>query len=163
MEIRFTRHAGDLHGIEIRGRRKGPDIRRRPRETGPTLPHDLVHAVVESALGLERGFWAAVDAGATFDDFEPIDPTRHRRSGLRELGRVGEAELEVEHMVSWAHRAWSGQRTTGAGLGASPLSDRQLEIAAAALTDAYERWRATPVGGALVWDWQPPARAAARR
>lgn len=30
-----------------------------------SLPHDLVHLVVESAFDLEKAFWSAVDAGST--------------------------------------------------------------------------------------------------
>ncbi len=41
--------------------------------------HDLVHWAVEDALGLERGFWGLVDAGA---DFGFVNASGH--SGERE-------------------------------------------------------------------------------
>jgi hypothetical protein len=153
MEIHFFKHADDRHSIEVRGRQRGPDIRRPPRETGPTMPHDLVHAVVEQALGLDRGFWAAVDRGATFEGFVPLEPGRHARSGLKELRRIGEAELAVEHMVSWARRVWSGQRSEGTGLGPAVLTAEQLRVTSAALDSAMERWRRVPPEGVLVWQW----------
>ncbi|MCB1554486.1 MAG: hypothetical protein KDJ14_11825 [Xanthomonadales bacterium] len=59
------------------------------------LPHDLVHAVVESALGFSDGFIGLIAKGAeigflnaTFTDY--IDPARH--------GEVAQAESAVESM-----------------------------------------------------------------
>lgn len=42
------------------------------RATGPSMPHDLVHAAVESALVITDGFWGAMARGATFDGFEKV-------------------------------------------------------------------------------------------
>ena len=116
--------------------RRGPDVRLPARETGPTLPHDLVHAAVESALGLRDGFWSVMAAGGTFEGFEPATPGRHRRSGIKLLQRHGPAAQPAEIAVSWAHRIWSGQRSSGRGLGPCPLDERQLALAAAALHEA---------------------------
>jgi hypothetical protein len=99
MEIHFFKLPGNRHRIEVTGRR-GPDIILPARETGPSLPHDLVHAAVESALGLGHGFWAAVDAGATFPGFEPRSKARHERSGLKQLLRRGDAAFHAELQVS---------------------------------------------------------------
>lgn len=159
MEMRFIKLPGNRDAIEVVERQRGPDIQRAPRETGPTLPHDLAHAAVESALGIVDGFWGAVDEGAVFEDFKPLDPNpRHRRSGLKRLSAVGEREALAEHKVSWAHRVWSGQRTEGRGLGASPLTQNELECASSALNVAYEKWKALPVMGRLVWRWAPDLR-----
>ncbi|MFJ3830063.1 hypothetical protein ACIPWI_19135 [Streptomyces sp. NPDC090046] len=46
----------------MRGRR-GPDVRLAAQPTGPSMPHDLVHAAVESALGITDGFWGATAQG----------------------------------------------------------------------------------------------------
>jgi hypothetical protein len=48
---------------------------------------------------------------------------------------------------------WSGQRTSGRGLGPSPLTDRQLVRAVAALDDARARRDALADGEALRWPW----------
>ena len=136
----------------MRGR-KGPDVRLPARETGPTIPHDLAHAAVESALGLRDGFWSVMNDGGTFEGFEPVQPGRHRRSGIKQLQRRAEAAQPAELCVSWAHRVWSGQRTGGRGLGPCPLDARQLELACAALEQAAQRWAALKEGETLVWDW----------
>lgn len=154
VRIDFIKLPGNRHVIEVR-ERKGPDVRRPPRETGPTLPHDLAHAAVERALDIRDGFWSAVAAGVTFEDFEPLERGRHRRSGIKQLRRFSDTLLPAELTVSWAHRVWSGQRTSGRGLGSGgvPLTPTQLKLAKAALDDAFARWQALPEGASLRWDW----------
>lgn len=152
MRILFTKLPGNRHEIVVRDRR-GPDVKLPSRETGPSIPHDLAHAAVEKALGLDDGFWGAIEKGATFEGFELVEGSRHKRSGLKELRRYGPATERAEMAVSWAHRAWSGQRTSGRGLGDSPLDDRALSLAFAALDEARRRWDALKEGETLDWSW----------
>ena len=68
-----------------------------------TLPHDLVHAVVESALGFSDGFIGLVAKGADIaflsrSFHEHIDPARHAQGA--------QAESAVESLQS---QLWSGQ------------------------------------------------------
>lgn len=153
MEILFTKLAGNRHEITVRGRR-GPDVILGPRETGPSIPHDLAHAAVEQALGLDDGFWGAIYKGATFDGFKMAAKGRHRRSGLKALRRYADATVPAEMLVSWAHRAWSGQRVSGRGLGKSPLDEAQRVRAFAALDEARARWEALREGETLTWMWR---------
>lgn len=44
-----------------------------------SLPHDLVHLVVESAFGLRRGFWGLVDGGV---DPHAVNAAMKSRSGF---------------------------------------------------------------------------------
>src|SRR5216684_8119300 len=65
-----------------------------------SMPHDLVHYVVERELGLQRGFWGAVAAGALFASVKVISgrqpPHAAQRSQaiLREVQQHG-PEVEV--------------------------------------------------------------------
>lgn len=152
MKINFTKLSGNRHEIVVRERR-GPDIIRPARETGPTIPHDLAHAAVEKALGLDDGFWSAVARGVMFEDFKLVDASRHRRAGLKEMKRYGDATARAEMLVSWSHRAWSGQRTGGRGLGASPIAEESLAKAFAALDEAKLRWDSLGEGETLEWEW----------
>jgi hypothetical protein len=102
MLILFSKLPGERHDIVVRGRAHGPDLRRLPRETGRTIPHDLAHAAVEEALGLQDGFWAAVDQGVMFEDFRLLEPERHRRAGLKALRRFADRTFPAELKVSWA-------------------------------------------------------------
>ncbi|MFJ3499263.1 hypothetical protein [Streptomyces sp. NPDC090135] len=152
MEITFRKLPDDRHEIVVRDR-EGPDVRLPPRPTGQTLPHDLVHAVVETALGIDDGFWGATARGATFEGFERVEPGRHRRSGLKVLRRGGDAVMAAELSVNWAYRAWRGLPTEGRGVGRPLLSPERLALTTAPLDAAAARWHDVPEGGALVWRW----------
>jgi hypothetical protein len=148
VDIDFVRLAGGRHEIVVRGRRKVPDVRHPPAPVGSRIPHDLVHAAVESALGVSDGFWGAIDAGATFGGFEP-------RAGAKVLRRRGDDVLAAERPVNWAYRVWTGRSIESADgvSGGRPLDDAQLAKALAALDDAERRWGATAEGTALSWRW----------
>ncbi|WMX43610.1 hypothetical protein RGF97_00215 [Streptomyces roseicoloratus] len=73
MEMVFRKLPGNQHEILVRAR-KGPDVRLPAQPDGPSMPHDLVHAVVETALGIDDGFWGAMARGATFQGFELVTP-----------------------------------------------------------------------------------------
>ncbi|GAA3226293.1 hypothetical protein GCM10020256_36600 [Streptomyces thermocoprophilus] len=119
MEISFRKLPDNQHEVLVRGR-KGPDVRLPAQPVGPTMPHDLVHAVVETALGIDDGFWGAMARGATFQGFEFLTPTRHRRSGLKVLRRGGDAVMAAEMSVNWAYRVWRGLPTEGRAVGRAP-------------------------------------------
>lgn len=148
----FRKLPDNRHDLEVRDRR-GPDVRLRSQATGPTMPHDLVHAAVESALAITDGFWGAMARGATFEGFEMEPRARHRRSGLKVLRRGGDAVMRAELCVNWAYRVWSGLSTEGRGVGRSPLDDRQVVLACAALDRASEQWAGVAEGETLTWHW----------
>lgn len=152
MEISFRKLPDHQHEILVRAR-KGPDVRLPARPVGPTLPHDLVHAVVETALGIEDGFWGATARGATVEGFEPVVPGRHRRSGMRVLRRGGDAVLAAELSVNWAYRVWRGLPVEGRGVGPALLDAQALERTGPRLDAAAARWAAVPEGGELLWRW----------
>ena len=154
MRIEFVKYGGGAsYGMLVAGRRKGPDLRHPPMPVGSAIPHDLVHAAVEAALGITDGFWSAIDAGATFEGFEP-------RSGSKVRRRQGDGVLAAEVPVNWAYRVWTGRSVDPADgvSGTRPLDDEQLAKALHALDDARRRWQATPEGGALSWTWRPTQR-----
>ncbi|MFI1470207.1 hypothetical protein [Streptomyces wuyuanensis] len=152
MDIVFRKLPDNRHDILVRDRR-GPDVRLPAQPTGPTMPHDLVHAAVEGALGITDGFWGAIAEGATFQGFEPLTPGRHRRSGLKVLRRKGDRVMAAELAVSWAYRVWTGLPTEGRGVGRAPLDADALARTGPALDEASARWTAVAEGGGLVWHW----------
>ncbi|MEU9548462.1 hypothetical protein AB0D88_05350 [Streptomyces werraensis] len=152
MEMSFRKLPDNQHEILVR-RDKGPDVRLPARPAGPSMPHDLVHAVVETALGIDDGFWGAMARGATFQGFEPVTPGRHRRSGMKVLRRGGDAVMDAELRVAWAYRSWSGLPTEGRGVGPAPLDAEAPARTGPWLDAAARRWAAVPVGGELVWRW----------
>lgn len=152
VQIVFTKLPEAQHRILVR-ERAGPDVATATQPTGPTIPHDLVHAAVEAALAIDDGFWAATAAGATFDGFQLIDPGRHGRSGLKVLRRTGGAVMQAELAVNWAYRVWTGRSVTGRGVGRSPLSDDNIATAVAAIEAASVQWHALDEGDDLTWVW----------
>ncbi|MGA5517126.1 hypothetical protein [Streptomyces pseudogriseolus] len=152
MEMSFRKLPANQHEILVR-REKGPDVRLPAQPAGPSMPHDLVHAVVETALGIDDGFWGATARGATFQGFEHVAPGRHRRSGMKVLRRGGDAVMDAEPRVNWAYRASSGLPTEGRGVGRAPLDAEALARTGPRLDAAAQRWAAVPVGGELLWRW----------
>ncbi|MGQ5225200.1 hypothetical protein [Streptomyces sp. yara] len=119
-ETSFRKLPDNRHEILVR-RDKVPHVRLPAQPSGPPTPHDLVHAVVETALGVGDGFRGATARGATFQGFELVTPGRHRRSGMKVPRRGGDAVMDAEPRVTWADRAWSGLPTEGRGVGPAPL------------------------------------------
>ncbi|MCZ7462285.1 hypothetical protein [Streptomyces sp. WMMC940] len=152
MEMSFRKLPDNQHEILVRAR-KGPDVRLPAQSVGPTMPHDLVHAVVETALGIDDGFWGAMARGATFQGFELVTPRRHRRSGMKVLRRGGAAVMAAELSVNWAYRVWRGLATEGRGVGRAPIDAEALARTGPRLSAAAARWAALPEGGELLWRW----------
>jgi hypothetical protein len=66
------------------------------------MPHDLVQLVVEGAVGIERGFWGSVAAGATFRSTgrKRTVPGRAVISANRQ--HLAQAEVTVaDHLARW--------------------------------------------------------------
>ncbi|MGW0184699.1 hypothetical protein ACWDV7_02950 [Streptomyces sp. NPDC003362] len=152
MEMSFRKLPDNQHEILVRAR-KGPDVRLPAQPVGPNMPHDLVHAVVETALGIDDGFWGAMARGATFQGFELLTPGRHRRSGMKVLRRGGDAVMAAELSVNWAYRVWRGLSTEGRGVGPAPLDSDALARTLPRLNAAATCWATVPQGGELLWRW----------
>jgi hypothetical protein len=59
----FVRHRGGRDHIYVQ-RANGTELHWQFPTYGDGLPHDLVHLVVESGLGMTGGFWGLIDDGA---------------------------------------------------------------------------------------------------
>ena len=105
---------------------------------GDMPPHDLVQFVLEGALGIDRGFWGSVAAGATFKS----TGRRRTKPGRAVIVAHKAARVEAEGVVNDHHARWLRGEPT-------PV--------AAALDDARRRWAALEDGGTLTMEW-PPSR-----
>ena len=82
---------------------------KRTRVAGPTmalgrgdLPHDLVQLIVESAAGIEHGFWGCVAEGATFRSLRAKRTKPGRAVIAAHRKELAEAErLVAEHLTRW--------------------------------------------------------------
>jgi hypothetical protein len=101
---------------------------------GGDIPHDLSTFVIETTLGIERGFWGCVAEGATFRSLG-----RKRTEQGRAVIRRHRRELdEAERRVNAIYAAWR----RGEASAASEALDR-------ALTE----WKQLPDDGELVLEW----------
>lgn len=120
----------------------------------PRMPHDLLHLVVESELGLRHGIFGQISAGGNAGTFHPV-PSHHeghreasrRRRGIAKRGekllREGRREAAVsEHatyicLSEWLARTAQPQRRKQPGRRSTrpvpPANDRPT--AAEALTE----------------------------
>jgi len=78
MRLRFVRTRGEPDRVYVR-RSDGSDVAWSFPTFGWEVPHDLVHAVVESMFGIRDGFWGRVDGG--------IDPKRVNEMANRTGGK----------------------------------------------------------------------------
>ena len=112
---------------------------------GRDLPHDLAQFVIETALGLRRGFWGLLANGATF---KSVPGRRLTRPGQAVVRAHREALYATEGLVNAHFAAWRKGVATAVG---------------PALDVMYARWLALPVGERLRVEWRvqrlPPATA----
>ena len=130
-------------------------------ETRSVLMHDFIHYAVESAAGLETGFWGLLARGRTLAEMND-------RAGLPsadEAADMATVERFVGALSGAAKQVPAAQLIAGIRRYAGAMnSDVPPWLTEAAVVDAQERlrhlvgaWRATPAGAALELDWPPNA------
>ncbi|GAB2502484.1 hypothetical protein [Lysobacter humi (ex Lee et al. 2017)] len=120
------------------------------------LPHDLVHAVVESMLPL-RGYLGAIDAGAELAFTMQAPSPEHAAS----LARV-EAVVEALQSQLWAGALDAAAFDAGLRGACAQRAVDPPQLDAAMLARLYDaaqaldaRWQAVPPYGALELDFVP--------
>ena len=104
---------------------------------GGDLPHDLYTFVIESALGLEFGFWGCVAEGATFKTLGRKQTPQGKAVIAQHLDDLDAAEA----LVNEIYFAWRSGAPT-------PLDDQ--------LDTMLARWRELADGHELVLGWPAP-------
>lgn len=135
------------------------------------IPHDLVHYVVEAALGLEAGvFGRAARGGGTFYAATTATNSREqarkrRKQARREQGlsreRANEEQLETSERIAYlsdiAWRRRHGQRPDLASARpAAPISAvdaARVQRVVSLLDEVAPRWNQLTAGGEMTFDW----------
>ncbi len=135
------------------------------------IPHDLVHYVVEAALGLESGvFGRAACGGGTFYAAETASNAREqarkrRKQARREQGlrreRANEEQLETSERIAYlsdiAWRRRHGQRPDPAfAPPSSPISTldaERIQRIVSVLDELAPQWHQLAPGGELAFSW----------
>jgi len=128
-------------------------------ETRSVLMHDFIHHAVESAAGVETGFWGLLARGRTLAEMND-------RAGLpaaEEAAEMATVERFVGALSGAVKEVPAGQLIAGIRRYAAAM-DVQVPpwLTEAVVVDAQERlrrlvgaWRATPAGAALELEWPP--------
>ena len=121
------------------------------------LPHDLVHFLVESEVGLTDGIFGQLAAGGDAHTFVPTEQQRTRRWARRTERRNRTTGRDIDRsedlafaaLVTWKSRA-AGHRP---GQQFSPATMTEVEALLPALDDAAHDWHALSVGESLTLEW----------
>ena len=134
------------------------------------LPHDLTHFVVEYALGLKRGFWGRVAAGAVYPGMKVVSgrqqarATERSRAIIREHEQQGvEAEVLVGILYSLVeedldhNRSVVCSRLKEAWRSSRPERDlpgvEEVQYACADLREAERKWQSLEAGQSMTVLW----------
>lgn len=148
----------------------------------PDLPHDMVHFVVEAALGLKTGVFGQIAAGGDAGSFHveaggELSAKNRQRAARKQVakgaklikaqGREGELSELAAFLfdIGWRSSTRRDSAEQRAALGEAERTRASLSADERARIDAarpqvfadFERlskaWRALPVSGALVLEW----------
>lgn len=161
-EIHALVHRDD--GVVLRVRGNG-------QRHGPELPHDVVHFVVEQALGIGDGFWGSVAAGAVFTSMSHVSGRRrpHAAETSTAIKREHRAGIGYAELMVWLVEQITDQddeairRLTARVFATLPPpypEPAALRPALVALRETAERWRALAPGEELelIWRSRPERR-----
>jgi hypothetical protein len=170
MDVVVSRGAEHYYGIEIR-RDDGVCFDVGPIRVKGSLPHDLAHLAIETALALDRGFWGSVAEGAVFGSMNHSAGRRkpHATPHSEQVLKANHFHVsEAERLVSIFNDA--GERELGPRSAElrtrlksvesalrrerpRHLTDTQIEAALTAWKDIRARWNSVAVGDKLEFRW----------
>lgn len=148
----------------------------------PDLPHDMVHFVVEAALGLKTGVFGQIAAGGDAGSFHveaggALSAKERQRAARKQVAKgtklikAQSREGELSELaaflfdIAWRSQSRPDSAARRAALGEaertrqSLSADERARIGAAQprVFGDFERlskaWRALPVGGVLLLEW----------
>jgi hypothetical protein len=127
---------------------------------GADLPHDLVHALVETELRMADGIWGCVADGVVWGSMRHVSgrqPPHAAERSARLKRERREAVQQAEGVADLVARTARGAQVLPGEAAALHLAPHRLAAAAGALADAARRWRALPVGETWTLEWRQPA------
>ena len=131
---------------------------------GADLPHDLVHALVETELGITDGIWGCVADGVVWKSMRHVSgrqpPHAAERSARLKKERSG-AIMHAEGLADLVSRLARGAEVLpGEVLSSGAAADR-LDAAASELRSAARRWAELRPGDSWTVEWPATARGSA--
>jgi hypothetical protein len=132
---------------------------------GAELPHDLVHAVVETELGISDGVWGCVADGVVWGSMRHVSGRRppHAQERSDRLKRERAAAVQrAEAVADLVHRLAAGQEVLPGQVAASGLPWDRLAAAVAAVRETGRRWAELESGTTWTLEWRTPSRGRRR-
>ncbi len=128
---------------------------------GDELPHDLVHAIVETELRIADGIWGCVADGAVWGSMRHVSGRRppHVRGRSDRLKKEREAAIgRAEAVADLVGRLARGQEVLPSQRAAAGIPEADLTAAVEALRDAERRWASLTPGDTWTFEWQVGSR-----
>jgi len=126
---------------------------------GADLPHDLVHALVESQLAVPDGIWGCVADGVVWNSMRHVSGRRppHAAERSARLKRERAAGIQrAESLADLVGRLARGSAVLPHEPAAVGIEPARLAVAAQELRDAGRRWAALRPGEDWVVPWAVP-------
>jgi hypothetical protein len=123
---------------------------------GADLPHDLVHALVETELRIVDGIWGCVADGVVWGSMRHVFGRRppHVRERSERLKRERTAAIaRAEAVADLVHRLARGEEVLPSQRSAAAVPTDRLASAVDALRDAERRWAALTPGDTRTLEW----------
>ncbi|MGY1820566.1 hypothetical protein [Geodermatophilus sp. SYSU D00079] len=162
MRMTFQRMA-DRRPVEtVVERDDGVTFAMRGAGGGTDLPHDLVHALVETGLGVTDGVWGCVADGVVWGSMRHVTGRRppHATERSERLKRERAAAVDrAEHLADLVGRLARGAEVLPGQVAASGVPPERLQAVVGALREAAARWAALAPGETWVVEWVPAPRA----
>ena len=135
---------------------------------GAELPHDLVHALVETELGIPDGIWGCIADGVVWKSMRHVSgrqPPHAAERSARLKKQRSEVVMQAEGIADLVSRLARGAPVLPGEAAASGFAPARLEAAAAELRAAGRRWADLRPGAEWTVEWSAPrpARSGARR
>src|SRR5690349_1385296 len=116
---------------------------------GADLPHDLVHAVVETELGISDGIWGCVADGVVWGSMRHVSGRRppHADQRSQQLKRERTAAVQrAEGVADLVGRLAADEPVLDSQVAGAGVPAAALTAAAQALRDTAQRWSALAPG-----------------
>lgn len=179
MEITFTKTGPRAYEAVV-SRDDGVVLRVPSPDRPAGLPHDIAHYLVERELGLERGFWGCVAAGAVFDNIRVVSGRRrpHAAERSKEMIKAARTQLATSELYALVLLgvAREGKEADWPGVVARldevwrpfreprrPVSAEEAVRVCRVMRETEARWLALPVGQGLTVSWAARPGKARRR
>jgi hypothetical protein len=123
---------------------------------GAELPHDLVHALVESELQVADGIWGCVADGVVWRSMRHVSGRQPPHAGERSAALKRERAARVQHAEALADvvaRLARGAEVLPAETTGTGHRPDRLAAAAVVLREAGREWAALRPGEVRVVEW----------